>query len=183
MWPHLLLSVRPDWLYIYYFVKVAQYPPVLFNLAYFQRRFSLYLGLITLSAYLWKHMPTLTKERRKHMISHNATAASVRKLDVYWQYGCGTRLGFEEILDLTALAVGSGKRPLWAQGCSGTHAFEWRKLRVYGMVSVSWANVQIVNPVMSFFKRKGEEAPSLDLQRQRQLAAGRVQSNRLKKLG
>lgn len=42
----------------------------------------------------------------------------------------------------------------------GTDAFEWRKPRIHGMVSVSWESLQSLGPVMSFFKRKGEEAPS-----------------------
>lgn len=49
---------------------------------------------------------------------------------------------------------------IFTAGVFRTDAFEWRDLRVHGMVSVSWGNVQSVQPVMSFFKRKGEEAPT-----------------------
>lgn len=68
-------------------------------------------------------------------------------------------------LDLEKIVIwqhspGLREQPVSTSGVYRTDAFEWRDPRVHGMVSVSWGNVQSVKPVMSFFKRKGEEAPS-----------------------
>lgn len=93
---------------------------------------------------------------------------AARKLVVYWQYGHRARLGFGDNFDLTAQTGGDSEiKPTSASGVYGADAFEWRdSWHVPGTVIVSRGSVQSAKPVMSFFKRKGEEeAQTADLQR------------------